>query len=91
MHLQGMGSMSGMGAMGGMGSSAPAAPRGMMGMGGGGPLMGGLPNGGGSGGAQISEEEYVRVWEQYSKMMGTPFNPDVVRGWYQQYRQTLGR
>lgn len=72
----------------------------MMGMGmpSGGP-MGALPNGmgagsgggGGSGGPQISEEEYVRVWEQYSKMMGTLFNPDVVRGWYQQYRQTLGR
>lgn len=83
-----------MGGVGSMGGGTSMAPRGMMGMGAGAPSMGGLPNGvsgGGSGGPQISEDEYVRVWEQYSKMMGTPFNPEVVRGWYQQYRQTLGR
>ena len=64
--------------------------------GGGGRTGGGAPNGGasfgaGEGGAQISEEDYVRVWENYARMTGDAFDPHVVRGWYQQYRRSLGR
>ena len=39
-----------------------------------------MPNGmgmGGADGASISEEQYLRVWEQYSRMTGMPFEcPD---------------
>ena len=45
--------------------------------------------GGASGGVgNMSEEEYVRVWETYSKSMGTSFDPNTVRGWYRQHKQT---
>ena len=53
-------------------------------------MMGGAGSGGPRGGLQISEDEYVKVWEQYCKMMGRPFNAETVRGWYRQYRYSLG-
>jgi hypothetical protein len=55
-----------------------------------------MPNGmgmgmGGADGASISEEQYLRVWEQYSRMTGMPFDAQTVRGWYQQHRAAQGR
>lgn len=35
----------------------------------------------------MSEEEYVRVWEHYSKISGQPFDAQTVRGWYRQHKQ----
>ena len=35
----------------------------------------------------MSEDEYVRVWENYSKMSGQPFDAQTVRGWYRQHKQ----
>ncbi|CAK0781843.1 hypothetical protein CVIRNUC_005485 [Coccomyxa viridis] len=53
---------------------------------------GGMPNGmAGADGSYISEEQYLRVWEQYSKMTGMPFDAQTVRGWYQQHRAAQGR
>lgn len=42
----------------------------------------------GSGVGNMSEDEYVRVWETYSKSMGTPFDADMIRGLYRQHKQT---
>ena len=53
-----------------------------------------MPNGmgmGGADGASISEEQYLRVWEQYSRMTSMPFDAQTVRGWYQQHRAAQGR
>ena len=80
-----------MGGMMGEGSSMGAANPGMgqMGgmMGGGGGMKGAgaaAPGGGGVG--NMTEDEYVRVWENYSKMSGRPFDAQTVRGWYRQYK-----
>jgi len=68
-------SNSGMGQMGGM-----------MGMGGGMKGPGGAPGGGAGGVNNMSEDEYVRVWENYSKMSGRAFDAGTVRGWYRQFK-----
>ena len=53
---------------------------------------GGMPNGmAGADGSYISEDQYLRVWEQYSKMTGMPFDAQTVRGWYQQHRAAQAR
>ncbi|CAL5221193.1 g3341 [Coccomyxa viridis] len=68
---------------------------GMMGQGVGGMSRGGaggMPNGmAGADGSYISEDQYLRVWEQYSKMTGMPFDAQTVRGWYQQHRAAQAR
>ena len=52
----------------------------------------GMPNGmAGADGGSISEEQYLRVWEQYSRMTGMPFDAQTVRGWYAQHRAAQGR
>jgi hypothetical protein len=51
--------------------------------------MGGMmkgPGAGAGGVSNMSEDEYVRVWENYSKMSGRPFDAQTVRGWYRQYK-----
>ncbi|KAK9803168.1 hypothetical protein WJX72_007607 [[Myrmecia] bisecta] len=76
-----------MGMMGGGGAPAGMNPLGAMAGGG----ASRAKPGGEDGGLQISEADYVRQWEQYANMMGRPFNPEVVRGWYQQYKRTLAQ
>lgn len=86
--------MNNMGPMGMGGPAVGMGMRGMPGMMGGGMGGSGGPagfSGGGAGGPSISEEEYVRVWENYSKAAGTPFDADTVRMWYKQYQMSLGR
>jgi hypothetical protein len=79
--------MTGMGASMHMGGTGMRAMPGMMGMGG----AVGFGGGGGGGGPSISEEEYVHVWESYSKATGAPFDADTVRMWYKQYQMSLER
>ena len=75
------------------GMMAPGAGRAMPGgMGGGGmpnmmAQMGSTMRGQAPGGGSMSEDDYVRVWENYSKMTGRPFDAQTVRGWYRQYKQ----
>ena len=38
-------------------------------------------------GNNMSEDEYVRVWESYSKQTGQPFNAQTVRGWYRSHKK----
>ena len=49
--------------------------------------MSNMMKGQGSGLNNMSEDEYVRVWENYSKMSGRPFDAQTVRGWYRQHKQ----
>ena len=37
--------------------------------------------------SNMSEDDYVRVWENYSKMNGQAFDEQTVRGWYRQHKQ----
>lgn len=48
---------------------------------------GGSMRGPAAGSGNMSEEDYVRVWEDYSRMTGRPFDAQTVRGWYRQYKQ----
>lgn len=41
----------------------------------------------GGGVGNMTEDQYVGVWEAYSKSMGTPFDAATVRGWYRQHKQ----
>ena len=81
-----------MGGMMGEGSSSMGAANpgmGQMGgmMGGGGGMKGPGAAGPGAGGVgNMSEDQYVKVWEDYSKAMGRPFDSQTVRGWYRQYK-----
>ena len=38
-------------------------------------------------GSNMTEDEYVRVWENYSKHTGQPFNAQTVRGWYRSHKK----
>ncbi len=38
-------------------------------------------------GSNMTEDEYVRVWENYSKQTGQPFNAQTVRGWYRTHKK----
>lgn len=67
----GMGQMTQMGQVAGQMGGMRAGP-------GAGPGAGSVSN--------MSEDEYVRVWENYSKMSGRPFDAQTVRGWYRQYK-----
>lgn len=76
---------------GGSGSGMQQLMQGMMGEGsrGSGSAMMGMGNmmKGQSGVNNMSEDEYVRVWENYSKASGQPFDAQTVRGWYRQHKQ----
>ena len=39
----------------------------------------------------MTEDQYVKVWEEYSQRMGTPFDASTVRGWYRQHKQMNAR
>lgn len=49
--------------------------------------MSNMMKGQGAGVNNMSEDEYVRVWENYSKMSGKSFDAETVRGWYRQHKQ----
>lgn len=53
-------------------------------------MMKGIGGGAGGNMNSMSEDEYVRVWENYSKMSGQPFDAQTVRGWYRQHKQYTG-
>ena len=48
-------------------------------------------NGGNSGVGNMTEDEYVQLWEYSSKSRGVPFDANTVRGWYRQHKQNAMR
>ncbi|KAK9856085.1 hypothetical protein WJX84_005291 [Apatococcus fuscideae] len=75
--MMGMNPMAGMG--NNMGAMGPMASMGM-----GGPMGGGA--GMGSMNSDISEADYLRVWQQYSAMNNQPFNANQYRQMYRQFK-----
>ena len=39
--------------------------------------------------ANITEDQYVKVWEDYGRSTGTYTDPAEVRRWYRQYSKSM--
>ena len=77
-----------------------AGSGGLMGAGGGAALGGAAPAGAGVGASagaasgfsanDLTEDQYVRVWEEYCKTAGQPFDPAQLRAMYRQHKRATG-